>query len=33
MDVQSVIENPELYLMGTSRTNDEQVGYVETRTK
>ena len=32
MDVQNFIETPELYLSERCRSNDEQLGYVETRT-
>ena len=33
MDVQSLIETPELYLLGRWRSNNEQLGYFETRTE
>ena len=31
VDVQSEIERPELYIIGRCRSNDEQLGYIETR--
>ena len=31
IDVQSIIEIPELYLIGRCRSTDEQLGYIETR--
>ena len=33
MDAQRFIETPELYLLGRCRSNDKQLGYVETRTE
>ncbi len=31
VDVQAEIESPELYIIGRCRSNDEQLGYIETR--
>ena len=31
VSVQSIIESPELYIIGRCRSNDEQMGYIETR--
>ena len=33
MDLQSLIETPELYLLGRCRSNDEQLGYLKTSTE
>lgn len=31
IDIQSIVEEPELYIIGRCRSNDEQIGFIETR--
>ena len=33
IDIQSIVETPELYIIGRCRSNDEQLGYIDTRIK